>query len=544
MTTERNDNDDSDASSQLVNRLSSMSSRDVAFDGSQNMTAAASSSTDPNAASSNSSTTKTSFTAALTRAVFGTLAFLFKRPIRLFRPVKISTMTGIQAIAEEQGRSVTPAFVRGLIRKEGSAESFLNARLGSPPHQQALAVPFLSGAFAGSIQSILSAPLDNARLLLLRRQRIISMYGRRRAARLEGAFTGWSSLIKMALLQQSRSASAGEQRKANTTRQGRIRQAQQWARRGWSLFSLSLIKDSVSFGVFFLCFEMGRGAARRVGLYIDGLSASDVTNAVPDDDEEYSAEFEGGTRVSRRSTTSLLVQSFLILATGGLAGLAFAVVARPFERARAAIWEGRARWAEHDGRLRVVEELALKTEEPRSQQQTISPGRSAREAGSRRYRAPSAKRHTVRIQVARRRGIGRTFVRAERHQLKTHLFSRRRAQLLEKKAAVSTKVMARSPMPSASLLVKQAVVTFGLRQFLFASNLDWKQLHLPSHHPTRPAPARARQSRGPTRLSARNRIPRHSWLRTSGYRVARVLAYVPPYAVGFFAYSLLSGDLR
>lgn len=65
------------------------------------------------------SSKRPSFTAAVTRAIFGTLAFLFKRPIRLFRPVKISTMTGIQAIAEEQGKTVTPAFVRGLIRKEG-----------------------------------------------------------------------------------------------------------------------------------------------------------------------------------------------------------------------------------------------------------------------------------------------------------------------------------------------------------------------------------------------------------------------------------------
>ncbi|CDR45865.1 RHTO0S11e05776g1_1 [Rhodotorula toruloides] len=57
--------------------------------------------------------------AAVSRALAGALAFMFKRPVRLFRPVKISTWAGIQAIAEEQGRSVTPGFVRGLLRKEG-----------------------------------------------------------------------------------------------------------------------------------------------------------------------------------------------------------------------------------------------------------------------------------------------------------------------------------------------------------------------------------------------------------------------------------------
>lgn len=76
---------------------------------------------DPSLASSGK---KPSTWAAVTRALFGSLAFLFKRPIRLFRPVKISTWTGIQAIAEEQGRSVTPSFVRGLIRKEGVSGAF------------------------------------------------------------------------------------------------------------------------------------------------------------------------------------------------------------------------------------------------------------------------------------------------------------------------------------------------------------------------------------------------------------------------------------
>lgn len=78
---------------------------------------------------SSSTGKKPSTWAAVTRALFGSLAFLFKRPIRLFRPVKISTWTGIQAIAEEQGRSVTPGFVRALLRKEGvsgTVEPFLS----------------------------------------------------------------------------------------------------------------------------------------------------------------------------------------------------------------------------------------------------------------------------------------------------------------------------------------------------------------------------------------------------------------------------------
>lgn len=69
----------------------------------------------------NNATNKGSSTlAAFSRALAATLAFMFKRPIRLFRPVKISTWAGIQAIAHEQGLSkVNASFIRGLIRKEG-----------------------------------------------------------------------------------------------------------------------------------------------------------------------------------------------------------------------------------------------------------------------------------------------------------------------------------------------------------------------------------------------------------------------------------------
>ncbi|KAK4052679.1 hypothetical protein OIV83_001966 [Microbotryomycetes sp. JL201] len=517
--------------------------------------------------SSDPSSTRTSFTAAVTRALFGTLAFLFKRPIRLFRPVKISTMTGIQAIAEEQGRSVTPAFVRALIRKEGwsflprhvlpplfvncaigltlftsysSAESFLTKHLGSTT-----LVPFLSGSFAGSIQSILSAPLDNARLLLLRRQRLISRYGHRKAARVQGAFTGWPSLIKMALFHNGSGALGanvdGASSQVTTTRSGRIAQARQWARRGWSLFSLSMAKDALSFGIFFTVFEAGRECARRAGLMMDGLpvtayhAGADWSN----EDDEYSAEFDGGTRISRRSTLSLVVQSFLILVTGGMAGVAFAVVARPFERCRGAIWEGRARWAEHDGRLRVIEELALQ-DAPTSARQTPE------EKRRRQSKVGSARRHAVRIQTVRRRGTGRTFVRAARRQLKSRVLSKHQAAIRKKAANVNViEPVVRTPIPSATSLVRNAVRVHGARTFFFATSLP-RTDHRRQTTVTGGTPQGIKTitNRGPTRLSARNRLPQHSFLKSSGYRVARVLAYIPPYAVGFFAFALMSGDLR
>jgi len=57
--------------------------------------------------------------AALSRAGATFLAVMFQRPIRLFRPVKISTWAGLQAVAEERGKTVSAGFVRGMMRQEG-----------------------------------------------------------------------------------------------------------------------------------------------------------------------------------------------------------------------------------------------------------------------------------------------------------------------------------------------------------------------------------------------------------------------------------------
>lgn len=95
-----------------------------------------------------------------------------------------------------------------------SSESYLRPRLSSLSYSsQAVIVPFVCGSIAGGAQSLISAPLDNARLLLLRRQRLIRQYGRRQAGR-HGAFTGWGSLMRDAVLQSVGGASQIEVRTA------------------------------------------------------------------------------------------------------------------------------------------------------------------------------------------------------------------------------------------------------------------------------------------------------------------------------------------
>ncbi|KAL8286466.1 hypothetical protein RQP46_004483 [Phenoliferia psychrophenolica] len=228
-----------------------------------------------------------------------------------------------------------------------------------PPHSPLVA--FIAGSVAGAAQSLISAPLDNARLLLLRRQRLLRQYTRSSHSRLDRhhglaatkPFTGWLSLLRTAVF-HSPSTSLLPSTLPDTAltpearRKLALNRARNWARRGWSLWGLSLSKDAVAFGVFFTLFEQGRKVARGVGLRYDGLNESDYLVADTEEDD-----FAYAATKPHRSKASLALQATLLLVAGAVAGWSFSLVARPFERIRGAIWEGRARWAELDGRLKV-----------------------------------------------------------------------------------------------------------------------------------------------------------------------------------------------
>ncbi|GAA5995842.1 uncharacterized protein JCM10292_004783 [Rhodotorula paludigena] len=532
--------------------------------------------------------------AAVSRALAGMLAFMFKRPVRLFRPVKISTWAGIQAIAEEQGRSVTPGFVRGLLRKEGwrffpkhvLPPLLINATIGltlftsyttseavlsrpaATPFYDFLVVPFISGSLAGAAQSLLSAPLDNARLLLLRRQRFLRLAqsqprNARRSRSHKGStstvtgtpFVSWWSLIRDSVFQSARTAGVGGD--ASATTRERIEQGRRWARRGWSLFGLSLVKDSVGFGTFFVLFEVGRELSRIAGLRWDGI----------DPDREAAETKE------RRTASGLVLQSFGILISGGLAGWIFSLVARPFERMRGAVWEGRSKWAERDGRLKVIEELELRGHDPlaHAPAKPATPRRrrtSAGGASERRARAAlgAGGRKGFTVRLGRIRSVSRSAARTKRRRARQKLRDRlaradELAQLLTTGAAEAGPArkaespQARQPMPGAPALVRAACARYGAATFLFAprSVLQAMDAAKPPQAKSasplvKPLPARGARPVGPTRLSARGRKAVEQVAQQAsgrGWRAgARVLSYIPPYAIGFFMYALTSGDLK
>ncbi|CDS01006.1 uncharacterized protein SPSC_05180 [Sporisorium scitamineum] len=160
-------------------------------------------------------TRQESFGGAVIRAMFGTLAFLFKRPVRLFRPVKLSSWTILEAMAKREGHTLSLRYLRTLLRRENSnflphlllppllfntaigftlfeAYSITESRLlakskrkqlersgrteeeisadndEAKPKWTPLWIVTVSGAVAGAAQCFLSAPLDNVRYVIQR----------------------------------------------------------------------------------------------------------------------------------------------------------------------------------------------------------------------------------------------------------------------------------------------------------------------------------------------------------------------------------------
>lgn len=289
-----------------------------------------------------------------------------------------------------------------------------------------------------------------------------------------------------------------------------IARAREWARRGWSLWGLSLSKDAIAFGAFFAIFETGREGAKRAGLAYDGLL--------------YANEEEDKTQGRRRSSESLVLQSFLILVAGGMAGWSFSIVARPFERVRGAIWEGRSKWAERDGKLKVAEEEGIDL--------------------ARRKKQGSRKR------IERDGGVGRTFAFIRSRRRRKRLKEIKARTKMERGTVSETRPRlqatdVRQPLPSAAAWVRVSMNTYGPLKFLFASR---STLQRHPAYPTLPPPSVVvRPKLGPTRLSARRKISEAAIGRgafTGWKKATKILAFLPPYSIGLLVYAVMSGDLR
>lgn len=203
---------------------------------------------------SNENTRKESLGGAVARSLLGSLAFFFRLPIRLFRPVKLSSWTVLESFAKREKKTLSLKYLVSLIRREKN--SFLFHLLGPPivfntlvgftlfesyslceahllkkhraqqrkeqeqsdNSQQAASTPTswtplwivtVAGSVAGAAQCILSAPLDNVRLVLASHRPVgrsrggVGRTGRargpHRSAR-QPSLISWRSVMKAAIL--------------------------------------------------------------------------------------------------------------------------------------------------------------------------------------------------------------------------------------------------------------------------------------------------------------------------------------------------------
>ncbi|KAG5730680.1 Cysteine and histidine-rich domain-containing protein [Termitomyces sp. T112] len=263
--------------------------------------------------------------AALARTLTRSAALYFSRPVRLFRPSKVSGWHSLRGLATEHGFSLSPQYMHNLIRTQGFIvipkhfipPMLVNAILGTilwgtyaevftlvEPHvgHHPILCAGLAGSVAGGVQALLAAPAENVRILL------------------EGGSGGssWSKAWKE-VFQGTRSKSISRRNDIEDIRQLRawMKDVGNMAGRGWKGWGWGFGKDICGFATFFSVFEVTRHVA---------LQAKDISQRRIDLLEQKSS---GGQRYLPR-----IIHGLTLVSGGVLAGLAYEAVCRPWDVAR------------------------------------------------------------------------------------------------------------------------------------------------------------------------------------------------------------------
>ncbi|KAJ7632174.1 hypothetical protein FB45DRAFT_911712 [Roridomyces roridus] len=261
-----------------------------------------------------------SFQAAVARTATRAAALYFSRPVRLFRPTKVSGWNSLRGLAAQDGVSLTPSYISSLVKSQGftiipkhflppmvvnallgtvlwtsyaEASAVLNPHLGTHPTLQAA----LAGALAGSAQAVVSAPADNVRLLI------------------EGGGNpswshAWREVFRGALPRSSasRHETLEEIRKVRSW----MREVGDMAGRGWDGFGYTLAKDLTGFALFFAIFDVTRRIALRV-------------------------KVDASRSVQGRSHVPQFLYGLTLVTGGVMAGISYEVVGRPWDITRQAV---------------------------------------------------------------------------------------------------------------------------------------------------------------------------------------------------------------
>ncbi|KZO99332.1 hypothetical protein CALVIDRAFT_595950 [Calocera viscosa TUFC12733] len=307
------------------------------------------------------------FGGALARTVARAGALYFSRPVRLFRPQKVSPWAPLRGMASEQGVSFSPMFVIKVFRTQGwqlfqhqiLPPILVNTAMGTilftsytlsqyaisshpalQPHTTAVAA--MAGATAGAIHGLVGAPLDNVVRYLEKgdkswRQAWAEAFHVTRAAT---DFPVRPGNPRAAAASDALSSAASSNPREPTVKQvmqelkkqdlwppptmKEAREAKHWlwewrhmAGRGWTGWKWGCAKDITGFAAFFAIFDMSRRSAN--------FFARELT---PSGYESKNGRRPGVARAAHAIT----------LVTGGvLGGLAYEASSRPWDAARA-LW--------------------------------------------------------------------------------------------------------------------------------------------------------------------------------------------------------------
>ncbi|KAI9466241.1 hypothetical protein BJY52DRAFT_1424216 [Lactarius psammicola] len=257
--------------------------------------------------------------AAVARTLTRGAALYFSRPVRIFRPSKISGWHSLRGLAARDGTSLSPHFVTRLVKTQGLYPNTLvppllvNAALGTvlwtaggdTLEAHPIAAAAISGAIAGGAQAIVAAPAENARLAI------------------EGGTAGgrWSHAWKE-VLRGTVQNQPTEKKSLHEIRQvrGWMMEVRDMAGRGWNGWGWGLAKDVCGFSVFFTIFEVTRRVATELKILSVGLVRPfTVADGRP-------------TAIQRNLPRT--VHGAALVAGGVTAGLAYEVVCRPWDVAR------------------------------------------------------------------------------------------------------------------------------------------------------------------------------------------------------------------
>ncbi|TFK42719.1 hypothetical protein BDQ12DRAFT_709976 [Crucibulum laeve] len=267
--------------------------------------------------------------AAIARTATRSLALYFSRPVRLFRPSKVSGWHSLRSLATYQGASLSPQYILSLLKLQGfgiipkhfippmavnallgtilwtgyaEAHSTLGQYTGNHP----IFLAAVSGGLAGGVQALAAAPVENVRLLM------------------EGGSPrhSWSHAWKE-VFRKADSPAIPIQRKREDIRHLRswMNEVRDMAGHGWNGWGWGCAKDICGFAAFFSIFEVTRHLSVTVKMNVQGFVES-----------RHKDQGQGWNHYLPRAVNSI------ILITGGvIAGLSYELMCQPWDVARRAI---------------------------------------------------------------------------------------------------------------------------------------------------------------------------------------------------------------